>query len=528
MIERARAATAAAFVFLVAALETAQEPPRIGTITVEAEDVFGPEDTSRGFLYRGANAVHVTTKESSIRRWLLFSEGDPYDPRLLEESERNLRALGLFRKVAITADPPDADGAVAVRVRTQDAWTVHIGLSVGSGGGQTQGGVTLGETNFLGTGRRLFVGYAQDDQRSYRRLEFSDPYFLIPHGTATIAYASNSDGGLKALALARPFYAMAAPWAAAVALSDLSRDEFLYAPGGAETDVYHAIHRRAGASYGLAFSPRDSGATRLSLAFDWQDDLFSGGDPAQRPEDRRFRTLSLQFETVASSYRTWNFVNRDDRDEDVLLGPRFALRVGASPSILGADRTTGLVAGQLEGGVALGADSLLTGRASFESRYGSRLENAIFAGQVTFVRRFASTPRQTLVAQVSALRGWNLYKDVQVFADGASGLRGYRLYAFEGDRRVIVNVEHRVFSGKQFFGLISPGLAVFVDAGLIGGPTQPIRLSGAKVDAGAGLRFAMSWAPILNVFRLDAAYAFQPDPAGRRGWLISFATGQAF
>jgi hypothetical protein len=42
------------------------------------------------------------------------------------------------------------------------------------------------------------------------------------------------------------------------------------------------------------------------------------------------------------------------------------------------------------------------------------------------------------------------------------------------------------------------------------------------------LRFAMSWAPIVNVFRLDAAYAFQPDPAGRRGWLISFATGQAF
>src|SRR5262249_60712613 len=139
--------------------------------------------------------------------------------------------------------------------------------------GKTQGGIALGETNLVGTGRRLFVGYAQDDQRTYRRLEFSDPYFLIPHGAASIVYANNSDGGQKALALARPFYAMAAPWAAAVGFSDLSRDEFLYAAGGAQTDVYAARHFRAGATYGLALSPRDSGATRLSLAFDWTADL---------------------------------------------------------------------------------------------------------------------------------------------------------------------------------------------------------------------------------------------------------------
>ena len=49
-----------------------------------------------------------------------------------------------------------------------------------------------------------------------------------------------------------------------------------------------------------------------------------------------------------------------------------------------------------------------------------------------------------------------------------------------------------------------------------------------KVDAGVGLRLAMSWAPVMNVFRVDAAYAFERDPSGKRGWLISFSTGQAF
>src|SRR5262249_19915937 len=219
----------------------------------------------------------------------------------------------------------------------------------------------------------------------------------IPHGSASIAYASNSDGGQKAIALARPFYAMAAPWAAAAGFSDLSRDEFLYEAGGGQTDVYHARHFRAGASWGLAFSPPDSGATRLSLASDWTDDLFSGGDPARLPQDRRFRTISLQFETVSSSYRTWNFVNRDDRDEDVLLGPRLSVRAGVSPAILGVDRTTGLVAGTLGGGVALGPRAPLTRGAGFESPVERRPANASFAAAGTVARRFGSSPRQAVV-----------------------------------------------------------------------------------------------------------------------------------
>lgn len=529
MPDRRAVLAAAAFGLLLSVAADAQEPARIAGIDVETEDVFGPEDTSRGFLYRGANALHSTTRDDSIRRWLLFSEGDPYDPALLAESERLLRGMGLFRSVSITASEPDESGAVTVRVRTQDAWTVHVGLSAGSGGGQTQGGVTLGEANLFGTGRRLFVGWAQDAQRSYRRVEFTDPYFLVPHGTAYAAFASNSDGGQKALAFARPFYAVGAPWAASAGFSDNSLNETLYEAGGAEKDVYHAHHLLVGVSYGLALWRRDSGAGRLSLSFDWREDRFDGGDPSLRPEDRRFRTVSLGFETVGATYLKWNYVNRDDRDEDFLLSPHFTLRGGVSPQSLGADRTTGLIGAVLEGGLALGTSALLTGRATFDSRIGAGgLEDGVATAQLGLVRRFGTALRQTFVARVAALRGWNLYRDHQIFLDGASGLRGYRLYAFEGDRRVVVNLEQRFFSGRQLFGLISPGAAVFVDAGVVGGPGQPIRLSRTKMDAGVGLRFGMAWAPVVNVFRIDAAYAFQPDPAGHRGWLVSFAAGQAF
>ncbi|MGH9369318.1 MAG: hypothetical protein ACRD3M_16795, partial [Thermoanaerobaculia bacterium] len=108
------------------------------------------------------------------------------------------------------------------------------------------------------------------------------------------------------------------------------------------------------------------------------------------------------------------------------------------------------------------------------------------------------------------------------------GLRGYRLYAFEGDRRVVVNLEHCVFGGFEVLQLFSLGAALFVDTGTAVAPGEPLRFSSLKTDAGAGLRIGIARAASNTVLRLDWAYAFDPDPLGRRGWLLSFSSGQAF
>ncbi|HEY0591308.1 MAG TPA: hypothetical protein VGF40_06050, partial [Thermoanaerobaculia bacterium] len=109
--------------------------------------------------------------------------------------------------------------------------------------------------------------------------------------------------------------------------------------------------------------------------------------------------------------------------------------------------------------------------------------------------------------------------------DGETGLRGYRLHAFEGDRVAILNLEHRIFLGRELWHVLSPGAAAFVDAGLAGSA-----LTGwghAKTDVGVGLRLGLSRAP-RNLFRLDVAYALDPDPRGERGFVVSFSSGQAF
>jgi Surface antigen variable number repeat len=508
----------------------AAEQVFIGRIVVNTLDVFSPEEV-KSFLNRGANALHVVTRESTVRRLLIFEEGDAYDPAILEEAERNLRALGLFRSVSIVAGEVH-NGAVDVEVNTQDAWTVQIDLSAGRSGGAMRGGIALGEKNILGTGAQVEVAFAKDQDRTYRSVELLVPNFFLPFATARVLYGSNSDGSERILEVQRPFYSTAAPWSAEVAVADTHRDEFTYEEGGAVRATFGADHFRLFAAYGIALPAQETYASRLSIGLDLREDRFrqaSTGEAESLPADRRFRYVFLQYEALHADFLKWNYVNHDDRYEDIGVGPRVLLRLGISPAAFGVAETTGIVGLELGAGFRVGASGFVQARMAWDSRVGPQLENSLASANVLYVRRFETDPRQTFVAQLSGLRGWNLDGDVQIFADALSGLRAYRLRAFEGDTRIILNLEHRMFSSMKWFGLISPGLAAFFDAGLVGGgPTRSLRLPDIKMDAGLGLRFAVAWAPGMNVFRIDAGYAFQRDPTGHKGWLISFSTGQAF
>src|SRR6478672_4171058 len=123
----------AALVGLLAAVPSAaraDETPRVGRITIHALNVFSPEEATRGWVYRAANALHIETRQSVIRKFLLFHEGEPFDPVRLEETERNLRVLPFLKAASVVAGPPH-DGVVDVDVTTQDAWTTQPGLSYG-------------------------------------------------------------------------------------------------------------------------------------------------------------------------------------------------------------------------------------------------------------------------------------------------------------------------------------------------------------------------------------------------------------
>ena len=517
----------AALLFPLAA--AGQTPLRVGQITVRSINVFSPEEASRGWLYRAANAVHFETRESVIRKFLLFHEGDPYDATRLEETERNLRGLP-FLKAASVVPGRRHDGLVDVEVTTQDAWTTQPGLSFGKKGGVTTYSFSFEEKDFLGTGRSAQVSYGKDPDRINRFVEYKDPYFFGPYWNADFLYSSNSDGTEEAARIGRPFYSFVSPWAADFLLTHLSQDDRIF-ENGAESERFRQSHREVHVRYGRAITASDERARRLTAGFELLKDEFEHTpnrplDPL--PDRRSFRYLFLRYEDISNDFLKLNYVNRDSRFEDFNLGRSIVATIAVSPAAFGLDRTTEFLRVSGSEGWRLSPSSFVQAGIAFRTRLDNGVQNAMLSGTVSYVRKFDTPLLQTLVSHLQFDEGWNLDRDVQFFADGGNGLRGYRLHAFEGNKRLVWNVEHRLFTGREILQLASLGAAVFFDTGAATPAGRPLKLSEFKSDIGVGLRIAISRASTNSILRVDAAYPLNPDPFGRKGWLISFSSGQVF
>ena len=123
----------------------AAAPPLVQAIVIERADIFDDQELTKWYA-RVANGLHIMTRESVIRREILFRAGEPYDSALVAETERNLRGLGLFRRVTI--DSIRSDSGLIVRVRARDSWTTQADVSISSGGGEVAYRVNLTEKNF--------------------------------------------------------------------------------------------------------------------------------------------------------------------------------------------------------------------------------------------------------------------------------------------------------------------------------------------------------------------------------------------
>ena len=204
---------------------------RIGKVLINRKNVFDTtlveEDRP---IFRFANWLHIETRESTIQDKLLFRPGDRYDPRLLLESERLLRAAQFLHDAHILPVAYD-NGLVDIEVSTQDVWTFQPNVSFGRKGGKNSSGFSLEETNLLGTGKELGIASKSSTERDSKSLMYRDRQVGGSWWSLTTKYADNSDGSTKELELERPFYALDTRWAGGVLVKDDRRVDSLYQQG---------------------------------------------------------------------------------------------------------------------------------------------------------------------------------------------------------------------------------------------------------------------------------------------------------
>ena len=502
-----------------------QEPLRIGKITINAVPLFSAEEARHGSFYRGANILHVQTRPGLLRRFLLFKEGDPFNPAKLEETERNLRQFDFLKSASVTAGTPH-DGLVDVTVVTQDAWTTDINGDFSNDGGIAAYDFDVTQKDLFGSGSELELHLDHSVERRANTVEFLHPAAIGPYWNLDTLYSKNSDGNEEKLELDRPLFSYSTPWTMSF-LFDHDLRNARYFSLGQVAARFRQEHRELLLERSRVLHADQSGSSRFVTGFDLLDDSF---DPLPSrpddliPESRHFRVLEAGYESTGFRFLKLDYVDRDLRQQDFNLGRQTSVRFGISPR-LSSERPAEIVVRASEAaGHAFSDNAFLLSRIDASSRVLDD-RNTIVSAETRFVKRFRTRYPQTFVSRVRVDGGWQLDRDVQFLADGQNGLRAYPDFAFEGSRRFLVNVEQRLFLGREILQIFGPSVALFADSGEA--VDRNLRLSGMRSDVGIGLRIGIARFESALV-RIDWAYALNNSPLSHRGRVISISTVQAF
>jgi hypothetical protein len=497
----------------------APAPGVIRAIRLERRDIFDPHE--RSWFARLANALHFETRAPTVRRELLFRVGEPYDSARVAESERNLRGLGVFRRVQI--DSVQTDTGVVMRVLTKDGWSTRADWRFRSAGGDVEFTIGMVEDNLLGTASSASVRYRKTPDRSTVALGFRRPRLFLGRIGLGLAYENRSDGRLNLVSLDQPFFSLTSPFGFRFDAEDRNERVLRFFEGSREAQ--DTLSRRYSLVRGsTAWAVRRSSEGYLRLGVQAQvrrDDFLPEGSGLEFS-----RTVTGAF----GPYLTWNRakflvtqgVAGFAREEDVDLGSTVRAGFNLAPKALGYERNgiAPLVSARV-GAEIPGGFGYLEGLAG-----GLYSSSGLDSGVVQVAATAVTKPFPGHVAIVHAEAGWleNPLPGGEFDLGLGSGPRAFRSHAFTGDRAVFATAEYRVTVVDDFLGLMGLGIAGFVDHGGAWYAGARRRLGW---DAGLGLRVGASRASDTEALRFDLARRFAND-AQEAGWVFTVGKGFVF
>jgi len=491
----------------------------VGEVLVDNQNIFNLEDPQDDVkLFRLANHLHSRTRKAIIRDQLLFRSGERYSRRLIDESERILRADSYFYDAWIRPVRYQ-DGKVDLRVTTRDVWTLNPGFNFGRSGGTNSTGVQLAELNLLGTGAELKLAHTRDIDRSESQVEVSDMHAFGTWTAVDVNYADLSDGRMRDLTLNHPFYALDTRWAAGLSGRNDVQTDSLY-DRGQIIDQFQDRHQGAQVYGGWSKGLQNGWVRRWSTGVTYDERRF---EPVSTwtgvsaiPEDRRFLYPWLQFDLVQDDYlKLWNH-DQIARTEDFYLGTSASVRVGWADAALGSSRSALMLQSSAGRGFRDGGSSTLLLAGALTGRLeNGEPRNVLLSGSVRYY--LEQNKHWLFFTTLEGTKGWRLDLENQILLGGDNGLRGYPLRYQDGSARALWTLEQRYFTDWYPFRLFRVGAAVFFDSGRVWG-SAPLAAAnlGLLKDAGFGLRFGNARSGLGNVVHVDLAFPFNGDNSIQR------------
>ena len=513
--------------------------PVIDTIVIINHNIFDENDQETlPAIARIANAVHIKTRASVIRRTLLLNQGDLYDSARAVENERALRNLSVFRQVRI--DTVHLRNRLALRVQTEDGWSTRPQLNYSSSAGSVTWQAGMQEENLLGTATSLTALYTKTPDRSSAQFLYLNPHFIARRPRLAVVYQPRSDGKYWAWNLGVPFYQTAAKWQLGTS-GEASSYRVLIFKDYKQGDTLFGITQRHvlrfGLNAGMALRATNRNYVRLWASGVWRREDFAPDTIV--PPGSTFGTLGVGIEIAHTRFHVMERFNTYARREDVNLTEYLRFGVWAAPRAWGyapGEAGIGLdVSGQVS---TLWPGGFIVLNGGAHALYaGSGLDTARVRGGMTIAsQNFAY---QTVIVHLEggALRGATPSSFFDTWEE-QTGLRLYPAHAFTGTRIVWFTFEDRIVLSEQAFGLVGIGLAPFIDWGGAWYGDEPVWPGKGAIilrepmrtgsDAGIALRLGPTRAVRGDVSEFAVGYRFGAPADAPHGWALSIRRGIRF
>ncbi len=527
---------------------------RISSIFIDNHSVFDLADTQRDqrfdWALRLANRLHIPTREQVIRRELVFEEGGCYDPELLRESERVLRTSDFIATVDIFG-VRQPDGSYHVIVDTRDEWSTRVEVQTGPNTGLQPTGISLRETNLLGTAQQASVFYLRSREERVYGASYLNPQLFGTRWQVGAAAGKTPIGSLLRETVEYPFVGETGRRAARHHIEHHERFfRYLAMQDGSLVEVLVPERRR---SFDLGGAIRFGERGRLTslgalLAGEWVSYPAPPRLADPRGEtaapDSLFDPILEHLDSVADvramvlvGQRNVYYVTRRALDtvngtEDVRLG--MEVEMGFGRSIIGLSSQDDLLldlavfgAGQIGDGLLVGTRALLEGKRDHHSPADKPEWRDVLAQlNVWTYWQPSAGSRHTLVGAVAASGGWSARVPFQLTLGSASGLRGRPFHLSTAAQRVVGSLEARSYLGGPLSHVFDLGSVAFVDVGRSWAGDAPFGVdSPVHANVGVGLRAAFPPGS-RSTFRFDVA---APLGSGFRAseLVVSLGLGQA-
>lgn len=512
------------------------------------------------------NKVHVRTRDYIVAQELLIAVGMRYQRDLVEESERNLRAMFILSVARIVVAKGSTSERVRLLVVTKDRWTLRLNTTFLLD--QTrldQLAFSIAESNLIGRNKQLSFEFSLDPGRFALGASYYDPrvwssrHSFRLYGLAYLNRDSRLvEGGLLQLTVGRPLFSLRTRlgWQANLNfLDDIARffkgGEVAQRQYGSETvpDIYKrrqivgnlqltysdGVVNKASVTVGLRAShvlytlpenfPTVSDATRAAYV-------------ATLPRSESWAGPVVQFDLYTATYIKLKNINTFALTEDVRVGPRLNVEAKLASHVFGlpsdfVELTASFTHLRYFFDNLLDFGATVGGRVQYATAAAAGYTTPLVNQQVTAYLREISPrfgPLRLHVYGIVQLRARDL-DHVRLTLGSDNGLRGFAPRALQGNSMYRLNVELRTLPLNLW--TIHVGGVLFYD----GGDAPPswnlfdqsgtLLRAGYHQDAGVGLRILL---PQFNrdVIRLDLGFPFELASGGGYAPRFSAEFAQAF